>query len=520
MNPSDLLSDEEIRTFDVTPVELPEQGELITEQRAGVAISEAKELMRTNFNFLAALISGLPEEDFLEWPPIFIAAFGLIADASIKVRDFSKLAFGFPRGFAKTSFIKLCLVWLVLFTRKSFILIIGANSRKAERILMDVWEMLQDDNIKLIFGNVLTVVEVDRTDEKQFYFNGRKVILVALGKGGSVRGLLQANNRPDVMVFDDIQEKEESKSEVEYKNLLDWFFSTALKAASPKGCLFINLANMYPTEFSLLRKLQGLKSWTKFITGAILADGTSLWEELQPIKQLVAEYEGDKEAGLEAIFLAEKMNDPHAQVSNFLDKDRVALFVDSVDAYHVGGFIFIDPSAGKKKSDDLTIEAYLLFDGIPVLREIDFGKYSPKETISRATAMAIKYGLALILVEDVAYQSTLAFWFTEVWNEKNISGLQVGLVGSGNVSKNSRILSSFKALMAGEWRLHADCEALYFDQAFAFDPLRTNNRDDIIDPPGYLNKIMNDPELRGRMLSYNIYDSSAEVELILDNFPA
>lgn len=525
MNPQSLLSDDEIKEYGVGHALSPDSVPAIVEEEvnsngAVVDIAEAKYAMQTNFNFLSALVSGIPEEDFLMWPEVFLAAFAMIADASIKVRDFSKFAFGFPRGFAKTSFIKLVLVWIVLFTRKSFILIVGSNSRKAERILMDVWSMLQDDNVKAIFGDVTTVVEVDRNDEKQFYINGRKVVLLALGKGGSVRGLLQSNNRPDCMVFDDIQEKEEAKSEVEYNNLLDWFFSTALKATSPKGCLFLFLANMYPTEFSLLRKLQGLKAWTKFITGAIRADGSSLWEELQPIKQLLEEYQQDKEAGLEAIFLAEKMNDPHAQVSNFLDKDRVQLFRTSVDDYHVGGFILIDPSAGKKKSDDLTIEAYLLFDGVPVLREIKYDKYNPKETIKVATAMAIKYRLGLIVVEDVAYQSTLAFWFQEVWNDEGIEGLSVGLIGSGNISKNARILTSFKALMAGEWRLHEDCEALYFDQAFAFDPLKTNNRDDIIDPPGYLSKVMADPELRGRMMSYNVYDAESERLLILDNFPA
>ena len=451
---------------------------------------------------------------------MFIAAFALIAQAGVKIRDFSKLAFGFPRGFAKTSFVKICLIWLILFTRKSFILIIGANASKAERILRDVWDMLTDDNVKALFGNVASVVEVDRNDEKQFHYKGRKIVILAIGRGGSVRGLIQKNNRPDVMVFDDIQEKEDASSKVEYNALLDWFFSTALKSASPKGCLFIFLANMYPTEYSLLRKLQGLKAWTKFITGAILADGTSLWEELQPIKQLIAEYESDKEAGMEASFLAEKMNDPRATVSNYLDSDRVRLFEDSLDNYHTGGFIFIDPSAGKRNSDDLTIEAYLLYDGVPVLAEIDNDKYSPKETIIRATKMAIKYRLQLILVEDVAYQSTLAFWFTSVWADQEITGLQVGLVTSGNVSKNARILNGFKALMAGEWRLHKRCASLFLDQAFAFDPLKTKNRDDIIDPPGYLPKIMNDPELRSRMISYNVYDSSPELEVVLDNFPA
>ena len=64
-----------------------------------------------------------------------------------------------------------------------------------------------------------------------------------------------------------------------------------MKAKSPEGCMFLFVANMYPTKTSILRKLKSNPTWVKFIAGGILADGTSLWEDLQPIQQLLSEFE-------------------------------------------------------------------------------------------------------------------------------------------------------------------------------------------------------------------------------------
>ncbi len=101
----------------------------------------------------------------------------------------------------------------------------------------------------------------------------------------------------------------DADSETVSTNLETWMFGTAMKAKSPEGCLFVFIANMYPTKWSLLRRLKHNPTWMKFIAGGILADGTSLWEDLQPIAQLLREFENDLSAGRPEIFYAEVLND-------------------------------------------------------------------------------------------------------------------------------------------------------------------------------------------------------------------
>jgi hypothetical protein len=105
------------------------------------------------------------------------------------------------------------------------------------------------------------------------------------------------NARPDVMIFDDIQSREEADSKVISEAIETWLYGTAMKAAAHYGCLYIFLANMYPTKHSILRKLKVNPEWTKLIVGGILANGQSLWEELKPIKQLLAEFRNDLASG-------------------------------------------------------------------------------------------------------------------------------------------------------------------------------------------------------------------------------
>jgi hypothetical protein len=78
------------------------------------------------------------------------------------------------------------------------------------------------------------------------------------------------------MIFDDIQSREGSESEIVSTNLEKWMVATAMKAKSPEGCLYLFIANMYPTKGSLLRKLKRNPNWIKFIAGGILSDGSSL----------------------------------------------------------------------------------------------------------------------------------------------------------------------------------------------------------------------------------------------------
>jgi len=457
--------------------------------------NEVQELAKSSMDFLAAL--AMPSVFKYCFPDTFKRIWDWLLSYVHRTRDFSQLAIGLPRGFGKTMAIKLFILYTILFTKKQFILIVCGTQTKANNIIADIMGMLDEPNIKKTFGDWNLGAITDRQDQKRFGFRGRNIILQGAGAGSDIRGITLENARPDVMIFDDIQTREEADSETVSANIDTWMTGTAMKAKSPEGCLFIFIANMYPTKHSLLRKLKGIPTWTKFIAGGILADGTSLWEDLQPLSQLLREYENDLAMGRPEIFYSEVLNDEHASVNKNIDISKIPEYPVQPGEIHQGNFIVIDPATDKANADAVTIAYFEVFDGRPACKEIIEGRLSPGDTISKSLILALKYNCRTIGIESNAYQYTLNYWFQFVCAQRGIIGIEAVELYSGTYSKNSRILNMFKQLLAGEVLIHPDTRAQIYAQLTAFNALRRDNTDGILDCLTYAPKMI---ELYGSLL--------------------
>jgi hypothetical protein len=457
--------------------------------------AQVEEMTKTSLDFLAALV--MPTVFRYLFPPVFKSIWTWLLSYIHKTRDFSQLAIGLPRGFGKTMLIKIFIIYIILFTKKQFILIICGTQTKANNIITDIMSMLSEKNVMKVFGDWKLGVETDRQDLKRFGFRGRNIILMGAGSGSDIRGITLENQRPDVMIFDDIQTREEADSETVSKNIETWMVGTAMKAKSPHGCLFVFIANMYPTKHSLLRKLKHNPTWTKFIAGGILADGTSLWEELQPISQLMKEYENDLSMGRPEVFYSEVLNDENASVNNLLDISKLPAYSYPDDDIHFGNFIIIDPATDKVGSDAVSIGYFECHDSKPVLKEICEGRLSPGQTIQEALKIALRRNCRVIAIESNAYQYSLNYWFQYICAQMGIIGIEPVEVYSGTYSKNSRIIGMFRALLAGEILIHPKCQSQCNLQITQFNPLKRDNTDGLLDLLTYAPKVM---ELYGHLI--------------------
>lgn len=457
---------------------------------AGFDQAEVAELAKQEPDFLAAM--AMPEVFEYCWPPVFIAVWAWLREQVDLDRAFQLLALGLPRGFGKTTVVKLFILYCVLFTNRKFILIMSATATLAENIISDVADMLEERNIKQVFGDWNIGLEKNTNAVKKFGFKGRNIIIAGLGAGGSVRGLNMKNARPDVMIFEDVQSREGADSKEVSDKLYKWMLGTAMKAKSPKGCLTLFIGNMYPTPHSILKKLKANPNWIKFIAGGILENGESLWEELQPLKQLLVEYRNDVASGHPEIFHSEVLNDENAAVNNLVDFSLVPAFPLQDDDIHQGNFIIIDPSNDKENSDSVTLAYFELFDGVPIVREIDEGRYSPGEQIMRSIQMSLKNNCSLVVIEANAYQYSLKYWSEFTCAQMGIIGINFIPIYSGRLSKNSRILTMFKSYVKGEILIHPSCEAQVKSQIISFNPLKTANVDGILDCLTYAPRVVDE----------------------------
>lgn len=470
--------------------------------RAGIT-----QAAKTNLDFLASLI--LTDIYEYGYPPLFHAIWQLITVEATVERGKPKYALGIPRGFSKTVVLKLYAVWLILFSNRRFILVVCNTAKLAENFLSDVTDMLNSINIKNVFGAWNSSCEQDTLAFKKFHFRGRHIVLAALGAGSSLRGLNLKFVRPDVVIMDDMQNRDEAANAEVAKQLLIWMLGTLMKACHPHRCIFIFVGNMYPFEGSILRKLKHSAEWVSFITGAILADGNSLWPEHRTLEDLLGELQSDTDMGHPEIFFSEVMNDEESGTVSGIDISKIPLCPPGLAGEVVaqGGYVIIDPSLGKKGGDDLGIGAYLIYDGIPVLVEVISEKMDPGTTIQKATIMAVKHSMQLIVVEGGAYQATLIYWFNQIYAQLGVTGIHVGEITTGGMQKNARIAAGLKMLLSGKIILHERVRSAVLYQITQWNPLKTKNKDELLDLVAYAHAVM---ELHSEYLPLLISDRTED----------
>lgn len=480
----------------------------------GAPSKEVQDLAKADLDFLAALI--MPLIFTFNFPPVFKSVWQWLLDYESIPRSFPQLALGLPRGFGKSTLMKIFLIYCILFTNRKFILVVAATAKLAQNIVSDVMDMLEEPNIRAVFGDWKLGVEKDTQELKKFGFRGRNITIAAAGAETKVRGLNVKNERPDVILMDDIQSRECADSDVQSASLESWMVGTLMKAKSPTGCMFLFVANMYPTKHSILRKLKNNPTWVKFIAGGILANGTSLWEELQPIKQLTKEFENDLAMGHPEIFYSEVLNDENVSANNLIDLSKLPEVPYSEGDIPAGNFIIIDPATDKLGSDEVSIGYFEVHDAFPILMTKEEGRFSPGETIRIALDYALTYNCRLIVCEANAYQYSLLYWFDFICEQKGIIGIEAVPIYSGARAKNTRILDMFKAYAAGELFVHKAAKLDVHLQITQFNPLKRDNTDGLLDLLTYAPRVLQ--EFGEFVIASNIIESQAFDELEVPDF--
>ena len=480
-------------------------------------IASLKNRARSSLDFLSSLL--LPTMTTLNYPPILLAFWRQLVDIAFDTTTkFPQLGIGIPRGHAKTTIIKLYVLFLIFFTKKRFILVICAKEDLATNILSDVGDILDSANVRSIWGDWRSELSKDKAEKKKFVLCGRTIILAGIGTGGNFRGVNESNARPDVIIFDDAQTKKCSDSVAESTKFISWFSSDAIKARAPEGCIYIYVGNMYK-ELVLSRDSNGaatlrscmlhnmmlMKQWKTFIAGAIQSDGGTLWEELHSKEQLLMDLEQDRELGNTAEWFAEVQNDPEYKEDAVFKPESIVVFNldehESImgDAPH-SRYIIIDPSLGKKTSDKQEVGLFEVTEDVPrFTRRWNIQKSQP-ELIRDVIDLCLKYNVPVVAVENYGMQGALIQWF-DFWISKlGIQGIKIVEINRGRPSKNIAIQQYLKELCAGFQEVADTVLPVLVDQGTGFDAQITTNADDLLDVGTYGNLFWNNHELRATAL--------------------
>jgi hypothetical protein len=447
-----------------------------------------------NLNLIAAVYR--PVEMVFEFPPYYVALFKLIVE-KIDKREYSevyRIAVGLPRGFAKTTFLKILCTYCIIHGLLKFLLIVCAAEDRAEDFLFDLNNTLSSDNIKGLYGSWEAGLLQNRKDRKVSVFNGRQNTIMAIPAMGAIRGVVMDLDRPDFILMDDAQSKKNDRSDAERRSLEIWTFQDLFKARPPSGAIICYLGNMYSST-CLLYQFKQSREWDSIVTGAILANGESLWPELWPLAALIKDYQHDASVGQGDAWFAEVMNMPISSTQGLIDEIPASdVPFDRVKDYPwTGGFITVDPAGFKEGADDNVVVAHMLSGSQPFIVEGTAGRFDPEQVIEKAVHMALRWRIRGIFIESAAYQMTLRFWLQKYLKANQLEdAIEAFDINHSKQQKLGRIQTFNELLKSGEYQIADPAIAsAYLWEALMYDKALSNNQDNIMDACAMGNTVIN-----------------------------
>lgn len=278
------------------------------------------------------------------------------------IREVAWIAF---RESAKTTFAKLFIIWLIAYDKRKYINVDSFDRENAERILFDIaFEMVNNTSLRADFG-VLFSKERGIQDIKQNRINNfvteNGIRVEAHSTQESVRGRIHLNQRPDFLLFDDIETNKTKDSEAYTKQVRD-HLTEAQAGMSPDG--FILYLGNYITEYGNIQWLMDRAKQDKGLrirNIPVMVDNKPTWTAKYALTDAEAKLEGkvsieDKQRQLGSlVFSYEMMNKPIDEMEAEFKKEFAQFEVeDSVLKKETNCYITIDSAVSEKDSADYT----------------------------------------------------------------------------------------------------------------------------------------------------------------------
>ena len=194
-----------------------------------------------------------------------------------------------PRGFSKTTLIGLAgMLYKILFKENKFLVYISETVSAAEKQLGNVKsELSGNELIQMCFGNLKPQRDGELKWTQNMIETTNGVIAIARGRGSQVRGLNIRGQRPDCVLFDDVEDKESVKTTEQREKTREWFYGDVIPClpSMDENATIIGLGTVLHSE-ALLLVLARDPDWTTVIFGAIDKDGEPLWEDNMSLEKL------------------------------------------------------------------------------------------------------------------------------------------------------------------------------------------------------------------------------------------
>jgi len=401
-----------------------------------------------------------------------------------------------PRDHIKTTLAKLSVIYKFMFTHRRFAFYLTNASRNAKNAAVDIIRLFQKPNYQNTFGEIRMVK--DNESEGLWIFeiplpngNVKQCIIRAAGARQPIRGQNVLNTRPDYVVVDDLEDLENTATEELRDKLSRWVFGTLLKSFNTRDYRILWIGNMISNE-SLLYKFSSLPKWNPVVLGALIKDKKTnkirpLWPEQFTVENLVRDFHEYRSAGRADSWMCEMMNKPGFMKNGF-SISSIKYAPDLTPDDYAKTFITIDPAFTEEPgvNDQSAIAVHgLRQDGRLQLADTWLGRVTEQDLFIQADILAQKWGVTIWGIEaQVAQKLLLPLFRLYSAMSKTTYKYTFLPLHSRQIPKFQRLQSLVNS-MQNEHYFISNSDVDFTSQLISYDPLKTNNRDDLIDATAY-----------------------------------
>lgn len=403
----------------------------------------------------------------------------------------SKVALAWPRGFAKSTLLKLSCVYFWLFTEFRFIAYTSLTHSVAVHDCQDIIGYIESDNFKATFGTPVFSIkqesfgvwlfEINVPDpDNPKLFKIKRCILKAFGAGQQIRGSLIDNCRPEIGIADDLEDEFTVASETKLQALFNWFYSSYSKAFDRKHSRLYVLGNMLSSKSLIYDLTDKSPLWFGRRFGCIKSDGTALWPDMLTLDEIRVDFKEHLRLGRLATWYAEMMNMPIADDSAVITLDLIQFLPPILPQEADYCFITCDPAISTKEtSDDRAISVHAYAHN--AWRTVDYvvGKFTYEQLFFHIVEMTIKWRTISVCIELNGFAALLEPLFKVLMAQYH-SYFKIYPVSHRNVPKRDRIAAWCTMLRTKTWSLQEGSTAIV-NQLLNYDTSTKNNTDDLID---------------------------------------
>jgi predicted phage terminase large subunit-like protein len=309
--------------------------------------------------------------------------------------------------------------------KNQYIVFIMANQSSASKRLKEIeTEWLHDE---LLSMNLVRVVEQSATGFEVIVKddNGEEmwVRLEAYGKGSAVRGLLVHDCRPSLVLIDDPQDTDDSKSDTVQENDWEWFLSDILFLGKETRIFLIgnNLG-----EKCLIERIIENQKDLGFVGVRIPIldmEGNSVWPERWSTEDVIAERESMRRIGKLDVWEREKMCLAISPESQLFRKEYFRYYEpQNLHIRDLNVFTTVDLAISKKETADYTVVCTIGVnaDNQWFLLDVQFGRWDPSESMDHIFEAVTRYKPLYVGIEKVAYQAALSHFIEKEMPKRNI----------------------------------------------------------------------------------------------------